>query len=362
MTDCIIVGAGIIGMLSARALHDAGLEVCVLERSAAGRESSWAGGGILSPLYPWRYPAPVSRLARASQRVYPQLAETLARESGIDPEYRCSGLLMLDAGEQDRARAWAAEYDVRIELPAGDRIPALEPALAVREAGVLFPDVGQVRNPRLVRALRRSLEVRGIPVREHRTVEGIAVEDGRVRGVVTAEGVLPARAVVVAGGAWSAGLLAQTGIRLPVEPVRGQMILYRAEPGMLRHIVLHRGRYLIPRRDGRILFGSTLERVGFDKSTTAEARTSLCTDAESLLPALAGCRIEHHWAGLRPGSPAGVPFIGEHPGIRQLFVNTGHFRNGVVLAPASVQLLTELVLGHTPSLDPAPYRLPELAG
>ncbi len=189
-------------------------------------------------------------------------------------------------------------------------------------------------------------------------VEGIVADNGRLEGVSTSRGLFKARCVVVAGGAWSAGLLAGVGVRLPVEPVRGQMILYRAEPGLVRHIVLHRGRYLIPRRDGRILFGSTLERVGFDKSTTEAALASLRTDAETLVPALADFPVEHHWAGLRPGSPDGVPFIAEHPGVRQLFVNTGHFRNGVVLAPASVRLLTELVLGQAPSLDPAPYRLP----
>ncbi|RMD70529.1 MAG: FAD-dependent oxidoreductase, partial [Gammaproteobacteria bacterium] len=165
--------------------------------------------------------------------------------------------------------------------------------------------------------------------------------------------------VVVAAGAWSAGLLAQVGLRLPVVPVKGQMVMFKARPGTVSRILLKGERYVIPRRDGRVVVGSTLERAGFDKGITREAREALVQGALSLLPALGRYPIERQWAGLRPGveGRGGVPLIGAHPGLRGLYVITGHFRNGVVMAPASVGLLLDQILGRRPPLDPRPYAL-----
>jgi len=186
-------------------------------------------------------------------------------------------------------------------------------------------------------------------------VKGLVLGENTVHGVLTEQGEINAERVVIAGGAWSALLLESVGMNLPVKPVRGQMILYRAEPGVVQRIVLSRDRYVIPRRDGRILVGSTLEDVGFDKGTTRAAMQELEAEAIRLIPALANYRIEHHWAGLRPGSPQGIPYILQHPRMAGLFVNTGHFRNGVVLGPASARLLVDIMLKREPILDPVPY-------
>ena len=284
----------------------------------------------------------------------------LAEDSGVDPEWTPSGLLVLDTEERDTALAWAAGAGVGLESVDAVRALSLEPRLAPAEVdaslGALwFGEVAQVRNPRLVRALRGSLDRRAIEVREHTEVTGLAVRAGRIEGVKTPNGVLAAPKVVVASGAWSARVLAEVGLALDVEPVRGQMLAFRAEPGLVRRMVLGRERYVIPRRDGRVLVGSTLEYVGFDKGTTDDARGALYKEALRLIPALAECEVEHHWAGLRPGSPTGVPFIGAHPAIDGLFVNAGHFRNGVVLAPASARLAADLCLGRTPILEAGPY-------
>jgi glycine oxidase len=163
--------------------------------------------------------------------------------------------------------------------------------------------------------------------------------------------------VVIAGGAWSAALLRDTGLDLPVTPVRGQMIQFKARPGLLRHIVLDRDHYLVPRQDGLILAGSTLEHVGFDKSTTQAARDLLRERALQLVPALADCPIVRHWAGLRPGSKDGIPLIDEHPQIRGLYVNAGHYRNGVGMAPASARLLVDRILHRESFTQFAPYSL-----
>ncbi|MFN2339183.1 MAG: NAD(P)/FAD-dependent oxidoreductase, partial [Gammaproteobacteria bacterium] len=213
MTDILVIGAGLIGMMCARELAREGARVTLLERGEAGRESSWAGGGILSPLYPWRYPDAVSELARWSQQAYPALTEALREESGIDPERLDSGLLILDAEEKAAARQWADRFDARLDLCDGTQVRALEPALglAVEEA-LWLPEVGQVRNPRLTRALRCAVLKAGVELREHTEVRALRIQAGRIQGVETADGFMSADQVVVAGGAWTAGLLADTGL------------------------------------------------------------------------------------------------------------------------------------------------------
>ncbi len=356
--DFTIIGAGIVGLLAARELAAAGARVTVLERGQPGAESSWAGGGILSPLYPWRYPEAVTRLAAASQAMWPELAEVLAGETGLDPQWTRSGLLIgdLDPGEVETGRRWATAHGIPLETldEAGAR--AVEPGLGEVGPPVLWlPEVAQVRNPRLVQALRRALELQGVELRQGVEVQAIRTRDGGVRDLVTSSGTVPAGQVLVAAGAWSAGLLEPLGLVIPVRPVRGQMILFYGPPGLLHRIVLSRERYVIPRRDGHVLAGSTLEEAGFDKSVTREARQELMAEARRIAPALAGLPVVRQWAGLRPGSPTGVPFMGEHQEIKGLWVATGHYRNGLVLAPASARLVADLILGRTPALDPAPY-------
>jgi glycine oxidase len=344
-------------MRTAWTLGQAGAEVVLLERGETGREASWAGGGIVSPLYPWRYSAAVANLAHWSQDFYPLLGERLLADTGLDPEVHVTGLYWLDLDDQAEALAWARAHGrplAEVDISAvQDAVPVLGEGFG---RAVYMSGVANVRNPRLAKSLREALvRLPNVSVHEQAEVIGFVQDGDQVRGVRTVQGDFNAEAVVLAAGAWSGRMLAQLGLELPVEPVKGQMILYRCAPDFLSSMVLAKGRYAIPRRDGHILIGSTLEHAGFDKTPSDEALASLRASAEELIPALAGMEPVKHWAGLRPGSPQGIPFIGEVPGHRGLWLNTGHYRNGLVLAPASCQLLADLMQQRQPIIEAAPY-------
>lgn len=354
--DCIVVGGGLLGMLSAHALSGEGLSVAILERGEAGREASWAGGGILSPLIPWQYPDSVSELVAWSQRRYPLLVEDLHTQTGIDPEWVKSGLLILNTTLDPGIREWASNFNCRIQTLDPAQVRQYEPEVVQAVAdSVLLPDVAQIRNPLLCTALARSIRQQGVALHEYTEVTGLDIRSNRVRGVQTNRGDFSAECVVIASGAWSSLVMQGAGLTLAVEPVRGQMIMYETSPGLLRHITLQGDHYLIPRQNGLVLVGSTLEYAGYNKITTEDARETLIEKAVNLVPALAACRVIKHWAGLRPGTATGVPYIGEHPQIQGLYLNTGHFRNGVVMAPGSAQLLVDCILKRDSFTGFEPY-------
>lgn len=341
-TDVIVVGAGIIGLMTAWALHRAGKSVIVLDKGEVGREASWAGGGILSQLGPWRYPDDLQALAAESQAMYPALCAQLHELSGIDPEFRQSGLLCLpDEAEYAQAVAWAGEHSARYELLSVDDVQARYPQLDVAQPGLLLPAVAQIRNPRLLQALTKTLLNAGVEIRGRQPVRRLDIDHARVLGVHTTQGRLQADQVLLACGAWTPELIPRQYQRPDIQPIKGQMLLYQALPGLLDQIVLKGDRYLIPRKDGQILAGSSMEEDGFNKSPTIDVKQELRSFAESLLPELAQCEISAHWTGLRPASPDGRPTIGRHPELEGLWINAGHFRYGLTMAPATARALSE---------------------
>jgi glycine oxidase len=357
MSDCLIIGGGIIGMLTAHELSQAGMRITLIERRETGRESSWAGGGIVSPLYPWRYADAVTALATWSQQRYPALAAALHQESGIDPEYQRSGLLVLEVEDKTQALSWGKRHAIALHSCTADEAVSYDTGLKTGgRGGIWMPEVAQVRNPRLVKAARLAIDHNINILEEHEITELIS-HNGKIQGVRVGTTKIESERVIICAGAWSQKLLAETAIPPAIEPVKGQMILLKTNPGRVNRILLHNQRYLIPRLDGRVLVGSTLEHKGFDKTTTTETQKELRQFACDHYPALADAPVEHHWAGLRPGSPQGIPFIGPVPGVEGLYLNAGHYRNGVVLGPASARLMADLVLQREPSLDPAPYAL-----
>ncbi|GAB6141993.1 glycine oxidase ThiO [Methylosoma difficile] len=359
ISEITIIGGGVIGLMTARELYNAGVSVTVIDKNALGRESSWAGGGILLPLYPWRQPEAISRLVMQSLKLYPNLANQLLEDTGLDPEWTPCGLLITKNPDYSKAISWCENQKIHY----GDAQAAqLAPFSTETKQPLWLPDIAQARNPRLLKSLKQDLINKGVPFIEHCQINGFTLKQQRITALQTNQGEMPVNQLVVASGAWTGQLFASLPANHPINnpqvmPVKGQMLLFDATPETLPYMVLDGDRYLIPRRDGKILAGSTVEREGFDKTITTTAKEQLHNFATELMPALKQFSLIHHWAGLRPGTTQGIPYICKHPDIRNLSINAGHFRNGLVMAPASAQLLVDILIDRPIAIPADAYQL-----
>ncbi len=356
----VVIGSGLVGLLTARVLCSAGLEVVILEQGERSSESSWAGAGILSPLYPWRYDDRINILAQWGKARYGELSKQLFQHAGIDPQWRQSGLLIsnLAESEVEKALQWAETFSEEVVRCDEAEISRIQHDLNLGNGFTLYlPNVAQIRNPRLLKALHQSLTTQGVTLKGHSKVKRIIEKKAKAVGVelVTGE-IITANAVVLCGGAWSSILLSELDIEIEQQPVKGQMVLYKAEPGLLKPILLKDEKYMVPRGDGRILVGSTMEYTGFDKSNSIEGVSEISAFANEAFPKISRYPVEKVWAGLRPSSPNGVPWIMETPQISGLYINSGHYRNGVVMGLASAHLVTDLILGRSSTINPEYYK------
>jgi glycine oxidase len=359
--DVLIIGGGVIGLTTAYCLAREGVRVAVVDRGDLGQEASWAGAGIISPGNPKRAHTPIGRLRALSAELFPTLSAELRERTGIDNGYlRCGGLELQRSGdelERQRVANLLTEErgeGARCEVLDGPQLRTLEPALSADLPGaILFPEMAQLRNPRHLKALIAACGRLGVRLRPGCPVHGFARTGGRITAAESADGPLAADRYLVAAGAWSDSLLQAVGWRVPVRPVRGQIALLSVAPPLFSRVLMAGAQYLVPRPDGRVLVGSTEEEVGFDKRTTAEAIHGLLALAIRLVPGLAAAQVERCWAGLRPGSPDGRPFLGPVPGWDNLFIAAGHFRSGIQLSPGTALVMTDLLLDRPPrvSLD-----------
>jgi glycine oxidase len=359
--DVVIIGGGIIGLTTAYELLQRGLKVTLIERGHCGHEASWAGGGILSPLSPWHYPDPVTSLSQFSNTLFPDLVNVLQQKTGIDTEFRTSGVLaLMDAGDHlqvdSSIAAWCRAHPLVVKrLYARD----IAPELACNPPALWLPEITQIRNPRLLQALKKAVASLGGKIVEQTTITGWKIERNKIIAALdSSHKEFPARDFIIAAGAWSRELLSVFVLKLSIWPVRGQMMLFRIQPDSLSTIILQDSFYLIPRQDGHILAGSTTEETGFNKSTTSEARETLLAKAHALLPALTAHNLIDHWAGLRPGSPDNIPVIDRHPALGNLYISSGHHRYGVTMAPGSARLMANMLLEQPQPIDVTPYQWP----
>jgi len=353
--NVIIIGGGIVGCMTAMELINRGHQVTIVERnqiaSQTSGESSWAGGGIIFPLLPWQYSAPVNTLTRHAANFYRELSQKLLNETGIDANFAQSGFLLLPEFDRKAALDWCEKYGVEAQaVKATDyNVQSLS-----GEDALWLPEVCQIRPPYAMQAMRKWLEQHKVKMLEHTQLLPLQETQQLNEWQTTTGEILSADQFVVTSGAWSFDLLKETSAKLNIKPMRGQILLYKPETN-LKQMVYREGFYMIPRLDGYLLAGSTLEDVGFDNGVTEAVRDELRIKAEAIMPELKNQPIIKHWSGLRPGTPENLPTISAHPSIKNLYLNTGHFRYGLTMAPASSKLIAALMSGEPPQIDPTPY-------
>lgn len=346
--DVAIVGGGIVGLTTALHLARAGVRVAVYDRGEFGKEASWAGAGIVPPGNPERALTPADTLRAIGARQFPHFSAELKHLTGIDNGYRaCGGVEFLSPEDADVPGLWAAE-GIAFERLSPQAARELEPVGAVEGDTYLLPGMAQVRNPWHLRAVLTACALAGVDLHPNTGVEAWNLSEGRAVALRLASGTrAEAGRFLVAAGAWSEGLLAPLGYRPRVFPVLGQIAALRG-PGPSR-VLLFGKRYMVPRGDGLTLIGSTEEpEAGFEKRTTEAGIAELLAFARDAVPVLARATLEASWAGLRPGSPDGLPFLGAVPGWSNVFVAAGHFRAGVQLSIGTAQVLSELLTDRAP--------------
>ena len=355
-----IIGAGVIGLGIGWRLA-ANAAVTIFDRGRSGAGASHAAAGMLAACCEAEPgEEALVALGRESQARWPGFAEELLRASGVDVELRQEGTLVLALTADDQAEiahrlTFQRQLDLPLEWLSAAATRAREPRLAGKIAGALFsPQDHQVDNRKLAHALQIAAEAAGATVVEHRPVKEIVVQGGRAKGVAFDDGtVAPADVVVLAAGAWSreiGGLPPDR--RPPVRPVKGQMLALRMDPAapLLNHVLWAPGAYLVPRRDGRLIIGATVEEKGFDTTITAGGMLTLLEAAWRAVPAVEELPVEEIWVGHRPGSRDDAPILGRGP-LEGLFYATGHHRNGVLLAPVTADAMARLVLDDV--IEPA---------
>jgi len=361
--DVVIIGGGVIGLAIARGLALRGVRgVCLIERGTLGAEASFAAAGMLLPQVEADAEDDFFKLACRSRDLYPSFAASLHEETGVDVELDTTGTLYLALNEHDHEEiekryGWQTHAGLAVELLNSAEARELEPCISESAFGALrFPNDIQVENRRLLAALANSVSNLGVEVLTETNVESLMIERSRIKSVETSRGTIACDSIVIAAGTWSSFLLRSSGCPDPaMQPVRGQMICLESKPQLTRHVIYSPRGYLVPRRDGRLLAGSTSENAGFAKRITAGGISSILQNALEISPAIATLPVVDTWAGLRPRPADGLPVLGACGEIDGLFYATGHYRNGILLAPLTAELITEAIVAGATSPLLAPF-------
>jgi len=368
MNDVIVIGGGAIGLSLAYDLSTHGLSVRVLERGRTGNESSWAGAGICPPGNRKTTSDSYQQLIGLGHELQPLWAEKLRDETGVDNGYRRDGGIYIarETAMVDMLGHMIDHWisrEIRVERIDEAELSKLEPRLQPNCAGegplaaALLLDEAQVRNPRHLKALVAACLRRGVVIEEGIPVDSFETVGEQVVAARTLDGPRIATRYCIAGGAWSKSLLASLGVVLPIRPVRGQIALLSCGMSPIKRVINEASRYLVPRPDGRVLIGATEDDVGFDKRTTAEAIHGLIAFGRGLVPALGKAEVQRCWAGLRPATEDGRPYMGLVPGFDNVYAAAGHFRSGLQLSPAVAVVMSQLIRCTIPEIDLNPFRL-----
>jgi glycine oxidase len=351
VSDILIVGGGVIGLSIARALSKKGCgRITILERGEIGKEASFAAAGMLAPQAETDASDEFFHFCSESNASYPQFAEELRDETGVDIELDRSGTLYLaftehDSAEIRRRYEWQKSARLEVEHLTAQETRKTEPFVSpdVLES-LLFPNDRQVENRKLLHALRKFAEINGIGIRENTEVKNLSIDCGRITGVETGTEKFSAEIVVLATGAWTSLIKADSFFLPQIKPIRGQMMSFFNAQRMFSRVIYSPRGYLVPRADGRILAGATVEDAGFDKSVTDAGIALLRDHALEIAPSLVNLEIRESWANLRPFAADGLPVLGAIAGCENLFVATGHYRNGILLAPLTAKIMADKIV------------------
>lgn len=355
-SEVLIIGGGVIGLSIAREMHLRGIrEISVLEKGVCGEESSWAAAGMLGPQAEANDTGSFFDLCCDSRDLYPAFTDALLAETGIDIELDRSGTLYA-AFTADDEKHLDARFDrqskagLAVERLTAEETRRAEPFISpdVRTS-LLFPNDWQVENRKLLAALRHYAEINAIKVLENTQARSLIVESGRIAGADSTNGRFHADKTVLATGAWTSLIkLGDMAMPFSVTPVRGQMICMRTAKRVFERVVYSRRGYIVPRADGRILAGSTTEFTGFTKGVTDDACADLRNMAFEIAPSTDRLPVIDSWSGLRPMASDGLPVLGQLNGFEDLVISTGHYRNGILLAPLSAVIAADtLTRGNT---------------
>jgi glycine oxidase len=353
--DAVVAGGGLIGASIAFELAQAGLHVGVFDAREPGREASWAGAGIISPAPEGPAMFPLVALSKASAAIYPKFIKAVEQASGQNVEYRPDGAMEVfwEGDVREEISTLLAVYHgvgLRAEALTGERAKELEPGLMEEvQGGVLRPDESSLDNRALTQATLEAAKRKGVEIFAGNGATGIWQEGRRCKGLQLTSGNVEAKWTIIAAGCFSAKIEGAAPYA-PVSPAKGQMAVLRCEAVNIQHVLWSENIYLVPRNDGRILAGSTVERIGFDRDVTAGGMKKIMNGAIELVPGLAKARIEETWAGLRPDSPDHLPILGPTD-VEGLLLATGHFRSGILLAPLTAQLMREWITTQKVSAD-----------
>ena len=355
-SDVVLVGGGIIGCAIAFFLAKAGVRPLVLERDQVGAEASSGAAGLLTAQAHADEADLLFDLKLRSRALYATLAVELRERTDIDIEYRTLGHLVPALSEEEletvgRRVAWQASRGLPAVRLTAREARELEPGLTAEVKGAgWFPEDHHVNNTSVTQALASATMRQGGRVLVDSAVVELLRTGDRVTGVRTAQETIAAGTVVLCAGAWSRDFEASAGLPLPILPAKGQIVVARLEKPVLRHVVYGESGYAIPRATGEHILGSTVEYVGFDKRVTLEGLTGIMTGITAMVPSLQRAEMAASWGCLRPAAPDGLPILGRIPGREGLVVATGHFRNGILLAPITGQLIAELIVEGKPSV------------
>ena len=346
--DYIVIGGGVVGMTTAREISNRGASVAILDHQLFGNEASRVAGGILSPMRPWNENRDSTVLSEQAKILYPDFVLSLKNETGIDSEYLKSGLIVTNKEHVEDTKNWA--YKNKIQF--SEKVNIDYSKINIPEYSILLPEIFQVRPPLLLKALYKSLKNFDVNIFENSKISHIEINDNKFEYIALGSNKkLFADHLIFTVGSWSNLLLNYINKDADIKPIRGQIICIRSNNLITDKIILDGGYYYIPRQDGNVLLGSTMEDVGFNNKTTDIARNRLLDWGCSIIPELAKSEFIGHWSGLRPATNDGKPIIGIVPSFENIYINAGHFRKGILQAPSSAKLLIDHLFDKPSFMD-----------